>query len=137
MPAPWGRSCRTSAHTDWLPELHSGAETIAFCGTMIDRGWVTVAQKGGVVVGFVTRDGHEGHALFVAGREQGRGIGKLLLDAAKDQSPVLELWTFAANTGAQAFYEREGFVEAGRSEGAGNDENLPDITYRWCKEACP
>ena len=35
-----------------------------------------------------------------------------------------------ANTDARRFYEREGFVEAKRSDGD-NEEKLPDILYAW------
>ena len=48
---------------DWMPELHSCAETIAFCGRMIDLEWVTVAETEAGVVGFLALDGREIHSL--------------------------------------------------------------------------
>ena len=33
------------------------------------------------------------------------------------------------NTGARRFYERHGFVEAGRTDGRGNEEGVPDVLY--------
>ena len=62
-------------------------------------------------------------------------MGRRLLRAAMAQSPRLWLWTFQANTGAQRFYLREGFAEIRRTDGAGNDEGLPDIQYSWPAEA--
>lgn len=117
--------------TAWMPDLHSAAETLSFCGTMIDRGWVTVAVVAGSVRGFIARDGAEICSLYVAQGDTGQGIGRHLLEAAKRDAERLELRTFVANTGAQRFYLRHGFVEAGRGDGQRNDENLPDIAYVW------
>ncbi|MEO0938737.1 MAG: GNAT family N-acetyltransferase [Pseudomonadota bacterium] len=118
--------------SDWLPRLHSGAEDIAHCGQMIDRGWVTVA--GARPQGFIARDGATIHALYVAPGARGRGLGAALLAAAQAEAR-LELWTFQANTRAQRFYERNGFIEAERTDGQGNDEGLPDIRYVWERSA--
>ena len=126
---------RFQRETPWMPELHTGAETIAFCGHLIDRGWVTVGVIDDRVQGFLARDGEHIHCLYLARDAKGKGLGRLLLDAAKAASPRLRLATFQTNAGAQRFYKREGFVEIGRSDGAGNDEKLPDIDYVWPKEA--
>ncbi|KUJ80407.1 acetyltransferase [Ruegeria marisrubri] len=119
---------------DWMPELHSRAETIAFCGTMIDRGWVTVAEQGAEILGFLARDEQEICALYLSARARRQGIGRRLLDDAKAKRARLILKVFEANAAARRFYERNGFVETGRSDGAGNDENLPDVTYVWNRE---
>lgn len=125
---------RFMQETEWMPKLHTLAETIAFCGTMIDRGWVTVAELEGRVEGFMARDGQEICALYLSNRGRRRGIGPQLLQMAKDSSDRLWLKAFEANGGAQRFYLRNGFKETARSDGAGNDENLLDITYVWEKE---
>lgn len=117
--------------TEWMPKLYTSAEVISFCGTMIDRGWVTVAERGGCVEGFLARDGEEVCALYLAPGACGLGTGKMLLDAAKTAAPHLTLRTFAANAGAQKFYLREGFAETGRGDGSGNEEGLPDIAFEW------
>ena len=125
---------RFQAETDWMPKLHSGAETIAFCGALISRGWVTVAEIDGQVIGFLARDAEEICALYLAPEATGQGVGKALLEQAKGQSDRLFLATFEANTGARRFYEREGFREAGRDDGTNNDEGLPDIAYLWRRD---
>lgn len=127
----WTYLCRT----DWMPKLYSAAETIGFCGTMIDRGWVTVATLNNQIEGFIARQDTEIHALYLNRKVVGRGIGKMLLSDAKSRSEQLELWTFQAATGAQRFYLREGFGELERTDGARNDENLPDIHYIWTRKA--
>ncbi len=115
----------------WMPELHSLAETISFCGTMIDRGWVTVAETGDGIAGFLALDRDEIHSLYLRPSERGKGIGQQLLERAKSQSSNLSLFAFEANLGARRFYERNGFVEAARRDGSDNDECLPDIKYVW------
>ncbi|AKO97681.1 Acetyltransferase [Marinovum algicola DG 898] len=116
----------------WKPNLHSGAQDVAHCGRMIDKGWVRVVESGdGRILGFIARNGEEIDALFVAAPERGQGVGVALLDDAKARANRLELWTFQRNTGAQKFYEREGFAEVTRSDGASNQEQLPDVRYAW------
>lgn len=123
-----------AAETDWMPDLHSKAETIAYCGSMIDRNWVSVAEQDGRPAAFLARDGAVIHALYVQPAARGQGLGRALLSGAKAQTDRLELWTFQANHGAQRFYMREGFIEMRRTDGAGNDERLPDILFGWRAE---
>ncbi len=119
---------------DWMPELHSEAETIAFCGRMIDLGWVTVAEMQGQVAGFLALNGDEVQSLYLAASARGQGIGQKLLDHAKAQHIELNLYAFQANHPACRFYERNGFAEVSRGDGSENDENLPDIKYVWTRE---
>ncbi|BBU57803.1 N-acetyltransferase GCN5 [Mameliella alba] len=118
----------------WKPRLHSAAQDISHAGTLIDRGWVTVAELGPEVAGFLARERHEIHALFVAGWAQGQRLGSALLDQAKARADRLELWTFQQNAGARRFYLRHGFAETGRTDGD-NEEGLPDIHYLWRRDA--
>lgn len=116
--------------TPWMPRIHSRAEDVAHAGEMIDRGWVDVICLP-EVAGFIARDGETVHALYIAAAAQGEGHGKALLDHAKANTDRLSLWTFSTNDGARRFYEREGFAPVDRTQGAGNDEGLPDIRYFW------
>lgn len=114
-----------------MPKLYTEVENIAFCGAMIDRGWVTVAEEEGRIVGFLARDGEEICALYLLREVNGKGIGAALLDAAKAQCQRLTLKAFQDNTGARKFYKREGFVELRRGDGSDNEENLPDVEFLW------
>ena len=120
---------------DWMPKLHTRAECQDFCARLIARGWVIVAIEAGETLGFLARDDAEICAFYVAPMAQERGIGKRLLAAAKERREHVWLKCIQANTRARGFYESQGFREEGRSEGESNDENLPDITYVWEREA--
>lgn len=120
--------------TPWMPRIHTPAEDFAHAKHIIDRGWVTVAERGKTVVGFAALNGSDLNAVYVTQSARGSGVGHALLNHLKAQSPRLQLWTFQANDGAQRFYERHGFTEIQRTQGAANDEQLPDIQYEWHKE---
>ena len=121
--------------TDWMPRIHSRAEDISFAGEMIDRGWVDVfwadVLEDTKIAGFIARDGTMIHALYVTGSARQKGIGKALLYHAKSISSELTLWTFLANQNAQRFYKNAGFIEIERTDGANNDEKLPDMRLYW------
>lgn len=114
----------------WLPRVHTPAQDQDHALDLVARGWTHVFCAPDVQ-GFLARDGAEIHALYVAKAARGQGVGKALLAHAKSATPALRLYTFAANTDAQRFYLREGFTEIARTDGAGNDEHLPDIRYEW------
>ncbi|MEP5731749.1 MAG: GNAT family N-acetyltransferase [Sulfitobacter sp.] len=120
--------------TPWMPKLHTGAEDVAHAGVLIDRGWVTIAQIDGKVAGFAAFDDPDLDALFVTQSARGQGVGTALISHLQSQHPVLELWTFQANTPAQQFYLKHGFSEVERTDGARNDESLPDMRFVWRRE---
>lgn len=124
-----------NAATPWLPRVHSRAAEKGFAEMLVARGWTTVARDGPRVTGFLSRSGDEVHALYVAPHARGCGVGKALLDHAKSGRDSLSLYTLQENAPAQRFYLREGFTEAYRTDGAGNDEGLPDIRYDWRRAA--
>ncbi|MGJ8556472.1 MAG: GNAT family N-acetyltransferase [Sulfitobacter geojensis] len=122
------------ATTEWMPQLHTGAEDIAHAGAMVARGWVTVAEVDGDVVGFAACNGVDLDALYVSRAQRGQGVGTALLQHLKQEHAMLKLWTFQANRPAQDFYVKHGFIEQERTDGASTDEGLPDIRYQWRKE---
>lgn len=117
--------------TPWMPRTHTRAEDVAHAGMMVECGWVTVAEHKGTVAGFLARNAEDVHALYIDAAQRGQKLGTELLNAAKTQCDALSLWTFQQNTGAQNFYTRHDFVEVARTDGATNDEGLPDIRYHW------
>lgn len=120
--------------TGWMPKLHTAAEDRGFLAHLIASGPVLVA-RGPQVLGFLAGQGGAVAALYLVPAARGRGIGKALLDRVKAEEPEIVLWTFQANVGARRFYAREGFVEIEQTDGAGNDEGLPDVRLRWKRGA--
>ena len=119
--------------TSWMPRLYSRAQDIAFCGVMIERGWVHVVENT-EILGFIARRDDIIHALYVRNSHHRKGVGRMLLDHAKTQSMRLKLWVFQANDTARKFYAHAGFYEVARGNGHDNDENLPDIYLEWKRE---
>lgn len=72
--------------------------------------------------------------LFVRPESQGGRVGVRLLEKAKAQAAELSLWTFQQNLRARRFYEKHGFVAVTETDGRDNEEQLPDVLYRWRRE---
>lgn len=119
--------------TAWMPKLHSPAEDLGFAQHLI-ASRTTRVLCAPQVTGFLARAGEEIEALYLAPEARGHGHGARLLAEAKAACPHLTLYTFQANLPAQQFYAREGFTEIARSDGAENDEHLPDLRLLWRKE---
>ncbi len=120
--------------TDWMPLQHTRVEDREHLTNLIGRFEVLVARTWRGTQGFLVRDGDKVHAFHVAPKARGAGVGHRLLDAAKARTSRIELWCFQQNTRALDFYAREGFAVAERTDGAGNDEKLPDVRLVWSRE---
>ena len=114
--------------TPWMPRVHSPDSLVRFYSEYL------LPKTRMFVVGDPPKAylslNDEGLIAALYSALPGAGLGKALLDHAKSLTQTLTLWTFAANTGAQKFYEREGFEAIRRTDGD-NEEGLPDILYRW------
>lgn len=117
--------------TVWMPELHDVEADRAHVAMLLDRFEVTAARNWRGAQGFLARGGHWVHSLYLAPQARGQGVGRRLLDAAKARAGRLELWCFQANLDARRFYRREGFAEVEFTNGADNDEKLPDVRLVW------
>lgn len=117
----------------YLPELHDDEETLGWIAdTVIPNQEVWVANRGDTVDGYLAMSGTELNDLYVRPGQQGKGIGRALLEKAKElSSGELQLWTFQRNDLARAFYERHGFVAVEMTDGEGNEEREPDVRYAW------
>ena len=119
-----------------IEEIHSFADHVHFLRTrLIQENHVYLAIDTGTdtVVGIMATDGHELNQLYIHIRFQRQGIGSQLLNIAKAHSSgALYAFVFEVNTRAQAFYEKHGFRIIGR--GYENEENLPDLRYKWTKD---
>ncbi|MGQ4489001.1 GNAT family N-acetyltransferase [Streptomyces sp. 372A] len=126
-----------AAAMPYLARVHSDEATLAWMTHVVLPGTdVRVAEthEGGDVrtAGFVSLDGSELEHLYIGPGLRRRGVGSLLLAAAKEAAPDgLTLYTFQRNTGARSFYERHGFTAVAFDDGSRNEENEPDVRYRW------
>ena len=94
---------------------------------------VYIALAGKKIIGMIAFTVSEVNQLYIHNDHQGKGLGKKLLDMAKNKSSgTLVLFTFEVNQKAQKFYERNGFKKIGES--AINQENLNAFKYEWVKE---
>ncbi|MEE4188779.1 MAG: GNAT family N-acetyltransferase [Roseobacter sp.] len=117
----------------WLPRVHSAAEEIKYAGEMIEAGWVRVAKCENRVVGFIARHENEIYALYVLPDAQDKGVGTALLKDAMAVCDRLGLWSYEANGVAAHFYTLRGFEEVDRTDGQGNEAQLPDIRFEWAR----
>ena len=69
--------------------------------------------------------------LYVHPDYQSQGIGKTLLDFARERSPEhVWLYTLQVNVNARTFYEKNGFI-AEKFGSSPPPESEPDIEYHW------
>jgi len=91
-------------------EMAGGAEMVGFCAA--HAGWI--------------------EHLYVTPAWQGGGIGSALLARAMSENPGgLSLWVFEQNERAAALYARAGFAVVERTDGRGNEEQVPDLRMQW------
>lgn len=114
----------------WMPRLHDHGDDRLFCEHLIATQQVLVARDPRVL-GFLARDDEVVTALYLAPGVRGRGIGTMLLDAARDGMPRLHVWTYSANRGAIRFWSREGFRLIATTEGGDEGDGLPDLHMEW------
>ncbi|MEL7213026.1 MAG: GNAT family N-acetyltransferase [Pseudomonadota bacterium] len=118
--------------TPWVGPLDDYADVLSWwraCLTHVPTSWV--AEKDGKTVGFCVRDDDNITGLYVARAARNRGVGKHLLDLAKQDRDWITVWSYALNANARNFYRREGCIEISREteEGSG----LVDVEHRWTR----
>lgn len=120
----------------FAPSAHTDEETQAWVAdTLIPGGGVSVATLHDAIVGVVAVQAEGGlgwiHQLMVHPQQVKRGIGRALLARALRQLPrPVQLWTFQANWAARRFYDMQGWRAVAFTDGADNEERVPDVLYR-------
>jgi GNAT superfamily N-acetyltransferase len=127
----------------YAPLAHDEEELRAWVASdLLPSAGVTVATLDGALVGMiaVTIQTHCSwiDQLYVMPSLVGRGIGSALLDHALSilRAPI-RLYTFQQNAGARRFYERNGFLPIGFSDGQDNEEHCPDVLLERAPEGAP
>ncbi|MEQ6901679.1 GNAT family N-acetyltransferase [Nocardioides sp. YIM 152588] len=126
-------SARRAAGPAMPPPVHPYDDVVAFFARLDpSAGGTWVAEDDDGVVGFVHLTATWLDHLYVAPRAQGQGVGTALLELAQALRPGgFGLWVFESNGPARAFYARHGLVELARTDGADNEEGMPDIHLHW------
>jgi putative acetyltransferase len=113
--------------TSWMPRTQSKEtlEEMIAAGIPIREFWVT----GDPITGYLSlnTDTLQIMGLYTSG--PGMGVGKALMDKVKEGRSWLKLSTHEANTAAQRFYKREGFVEFARK--ANGVDGIPELQMEW------
>ncbi|MBO9478229.1 GNAT family N-acetyltransferase [Shimia sp. R11_0] len=116
------------AATDWMPSIY-GPEEIA---DMIREAmparemWVV----GDPIEGYLSFDPKVNRVGGLYCRKSGQGLGKALMDKAKEGRDFVWLTTHEPNLSAQKFYKREGFVEVSRND-AEPPETVREVRMEW------
>lgn len=79
----------------------------------------------GIIDGYIA-------GIFVLAAEQGKGIGKHLIDAAKEKYDKLTLNVYEKNVKSACFYEKQGFRAASQSVDVNTEEI--EIGMIWEKD---
>lgn len=95
----------------------------------ISQAEVYVSENDGEIQGFIgLADGHIA-GIFVGSKYRSKGIGKQLLDYAKERYGALFLNVYQQNKRAVDFYRREGFFVS--AEGADEKTGSAEYTMLW------
>jgi putative acetyltransferase len=127
---------RTVRHSlPFVPELHTPDEEARWFAERLyaaNQVWLSEGADG--PQGYIAFRADFVEHLFIRPESQGAGLGVLLLGKAKEEAASeLSLWTFQQNLRARRFYERHGFEVVRETDGADNEEKLPDVLYRWIR----
>ena len=102
-----------------------------FQNKILERNRVWVVQAAECPVAFMAMENDFIDQLYVHPDHWQQGIGRMLLDFAKESFPEhLWLYTLQVNINARAFYEKNGFV-AEKFGFSDPPENEPDVEYHW------
>ncbi|MEO1405966.1 MAG: GNAT family N-acetyltransferase, partial [Pseudomonadota bacterium] len=124
------------AETPWLgplDEFESMAAWWSGCLKHVPTSWVS--EKNGEVAGFCVREDDNITGLYVSRNARRCGVGKHLLDLAKEDRDWITVWAYEKNDHARKFYRREGCVEISRE--VEDETALVDVEHRWVRSHAP
>ncbi len=126
-------AARRAAGDALPPSGHDDDDVQAWvCGWDLSSYDVWLATRGAHVVGYSRSTPTWLDDLYVHPDHQGSGVGSALFETVTAHRPDgFCLWVFESNAPARAFYRRRGCLELERTDGAGNEEQAPDIRVAW------
>jgi len=99
---------------------------------MLPKADIFVYEQNNEIQAFIGLTGNFVAGLFVSRTFQSKGIGKRLLDTAKDMHGDLCLHVYRKNEAAVHFYLKEGFIIASEQ----TDENTGEIEFIMIWRKC-
>lgn len=100
---------------------------------MLPEAEIYVFDSGEGILGFLGLQEDYIAGIFVEENSRGRGIGKHLLQCAKQNRSSLSLHVYLKNERAVRFYEKEGFRITGEQSDEETDER--EYVMEWEKES--
>ena len=99
---------------------------------MLPQAEVYVYENDCQIEGFIGLNDEYVEGIFVSGEMQSQGIGKILLNYAKDKRNKLHLNVYQKNARAISFYKREGFEiqHSGLDEATGEKDYVMTWQYK-------
>lgn len=121
-------SSNTEAH-NFVPESYWKDNFTAVKEALPKAEVYVYEDENAEILGFIGLDGSYIAGLFVKKEARSNGVGKSLLDFAKEKKKSLSLSVYAKNSRAVKFYEREGFKIS--SEEVGGDTGEKEYLMAW------
>lgn len=116
----------------YLPVLHTKDETRSFIARVVHALETLVAVRDGRITGFAALHGDWLDHLYVHPARFNTQTGTKLLSEVMFQRPQgFQFWVFQQNLAGRRFYERHGCALARLTDGARNEEKVPDALYVW------
>lgn len=116
---------------NFIPNEYWAANKLAMQEQYIPNSETYVAEINELIVGFVSLKDDYIAAIFVNSQNQGRGIGKLLLNNLKLLHNKLWLKVYSKNQKSIAFYMKNGFTKYSESNDECTGEN--ELLMEWRK----
>lgn len=115
------------------PQIRNHEQVTQWAEEILVKGYRTwVAVRSGKLLGYAALDGNLLEHLYLRPDVRRQGVGTLLLDQVKRNSPGrLVLHIFQLNTDAGEFYRHHGFIVLESTDGSRNMEKMPDQTLEW------
>lgn len=133
-------AARAAAVPRMPPAVHTADEDLVWFAERLRDGeheaWLA-QRSDGLILGYALFTSTWLNHLFVRPGHFGARIGTDLLHLTQTLRPEgLQLWVFQTNHDAIRFYQRHGFTEVERTDGAENEELAPDIRMQWPGGPC-
>ena len=121
--------CEWLSHATWMPSGPSRGELEEMMREGFPKREVWVAEDEDGVAGYLSFAPGDERIMGLYVRDPGSGVGKALMDRAKEGRDHLLLRTHAPNEKAHRFYEREGFAFTERDVEGG--EGVTEHVMEW------